>query len=188
MKLIVGLGNPGIEYKNTRHNIGFEFVDYFLNKNGQNKMKKNFSGLFCKLEISGQNIIFLKPQKYMNLSGEIVKKYMEFYKIKTEDILIICDDLDIGVGNYKLKECGSCGGHKGLENIENNILTQNYKRLKIGIGNNKEIDTKDYVLSKFNQEEKLKISYNYDNFCDIITEFITGNFQKAMSKYNQKNR
>ena len=184
MKLIVGLGNPGKEYEKTRHNIGFSMIDYYVfqNKLGIFKLKDN--GLFLKTKINNIDVIFLKPQSYMNLSGEVVKKYVDFYKIKIDDIFVISDDLDLNIGNFKLKPSGSSGGHNGLKNIELNLKTKNYKRLKIGISNNKMIDTKDYVLSKFSKTDQEKINQIIDKTPSIINDYLSMTFDNLMNKYN----
>ena len=184
MKLIVGLGNPGKEYENTRHNVGFEVIDrYLINKNikiGKNK----FDGLYEDTIINGEKVIFLKPQKYMNLSGEVVKKYVDYFNIDISDILVIHDDLDQNIGKIKLKQDSSSGGHNGIKNIEFNLSSKNYKRLKIGISNNKNIDTKDYVLGKFSKEER-KILDEVINLClNIIDDYLKLDFDKLMNKYN----
>lgn len=186
MKLIVGLGNPGELYKDTRHNIGFKVLDNFSNKYDFKINKSKFGGLYCQTCIEGENIIFLKPQNYINLSGEVIKKYIDYFDIEVDDILIIHDDLDIPVGKYKLKASGSSGGHNGLKNIELNIGTKEYKRFKIGISNNKDIDTKDYVLGKFNDDEKEKIESIINISTDIIIDFLKLKFSDLMSKYNRK--
>lgn len=186
MKLIVGLGNPGKEYEKTRHNIGFMVLDNYTSKNGLEFTKNKFDGKYCEKLINGEKIIFLKPQKYMNLSGEVVNDYVKFYKIKIEDILIISDDLDLPVGKIKLKEKGSCGGHNGLRNIELNLGTNQYKRLKIGISNNKLIDTKNYVLGKFLQNELNLLDEIIKNTENIIDDYLVLNFDKLMNKYNKK--
>ena len=113
MKLIVGLGNPGQEYQNTRHNIGFRYLDLFIKEKKLGNFKEKFNGLYLKTTYNNQDIIFLKPLSYMNLSGEVVKKYKDYYKIDSKDILVIHDDLDIEIGKIKLKENGSGGGHNG---------------------------------------------------------------------------
>lgn len=186
MKLIVGLGNPGKEYENTRHNIGFMILDNYARINNFDISNKKFNGLYEKIKINSQDVIFLKPLSYMNLSGEVVKAFVDYFKIDIENILIINDDLDLEVGKFKLKPFGSSGGHNGLKNIALNLQTEKYKRFKIGISNNKSIDTKDYVLGKFTDED-LKI---YDGIfkisVDIIDDFIKTDFDRVMSKYNHK--
>ena len=184
MKLIIGLGNPGDEYKNTRHNIGFMVIDYFAKLHNINIDKKKSNGLFEKFVYNNETVILLKPQSYMNLSGEVIKSYLKWFKIETEDILVISDDLDMEFGKIKLKEKGSSGGHNGLKNIEINIKTQEYKRLKIGISNNKNIDTKDYVLQKLNKEEQEKFKEILPITNKILEDFLTIDFERLMSKYN----
>ena len=187
MKLIVGLGNYGNEYKNTRHNIGFRFIDsYFLN---QNIIWKNkFKGLYCEKTINGEKIIFLKPQTYMNLSGESVILFAKYYKIKPEEILIISDDLALPIGTYRLRSQGSSGGHNGLKNIASCLGTEKFKRLKVGISKNNSIDIKDYVLGKISKEELDTLNDLFKELNLIIDDFFVLPFSDLMSKYNRKNR
>ena len=184
MKLIVGLGNPGKEYENTRHNIGFMVLDKFLNKYNITDSKTKFSGVYYECSLNNEKYILLKPQKYMNLSGEVVRDFINFFKIDISDMLVISDDLDMETGKIKLKLTGSCGGHNGLRNIEQHLNTKDYKRLKIGIANNKLMDTKDYVLGKFTKEEKELLEESLNKGVDIIEEFSTVKFDNIMNKYN----
>lgn len=184
MKLIVGLGNPGKEYDRTKHNMGFMFLDYFVNKNNLPSFKEKFNGLYIDCIIDGQRTILLKPLSYMNLSGIVIKKYVDYFKINIDDILIICDDLDMPIGKLKLKYQGSSGGHNGLKNIEENIGTREYKRLKLGIGNNKEINTKDYVLSKFNNLQLKTIDEQMKIVNGLLQDYFKVSFDKLMNKYN----
>ena len=189
MKLIVGLGNPGKEYSNTRHNIGFSFIDNYLDKKGiSGKWTKKFDGEYLETTIGKEKVLFLKPLTFMNLSGNSVRKIMDYFKIEVDDILIISDDLDLNVGNFKLKLNGSCGGHNGLRSIEASIGTSNYKRLKIGISNDKESDTKDYVLGKFSKEEQRTLGELFDSLVSVIDDYFVIDFGDLMSKYNRKNR
>lgn len=184
MKLIAGLGNPGKLYENTRHNIGFMAIDNYVKSLNLSFSNSKFDGIYVKTRINDNEVIFLKPQKFINLSGEVISKFMNFYKISTEDILIIHDDLDIECGKYKLKYKGTSGGHNGLKNIEKMIGTNIYKRIKIGISNNKLLDTKDYVLGKLSQEEEEKINSVIDISKKIIDDYLIMDFEKLMSKYN----
>ena len=184
MKLIVGLGNPGKEYEKTRHNVGFDVIDYYLKQNCLEAKKEKYSGLYAETSINGEKVIFLKPQKYMNLSGEVVRKYVDFYKIPIENILVIHDDLDQSIGKIKLKQNSSSGGHNGIKDIEKHLGTKDYKRLKIGISNNKHIETKDYVLGKMTKEERKIIDESIKVCYDIITDFFSMNFDSLMNKYN----
>lgn len=189
MKLIVGLGNPGKEYIKTRHNVGFNILDvYVFRKKIPGDWKNKFNGLFLQTSLFGEKVIFLKPQSYMNLSGEVVRKFVDFFKIDINDLLIISDDLDLLVGNFKLKDKGSSGGHNGLKDIEKNLGTSLYKRLKIGISNNKNVNTKDYVLGKFSTEELEVYSKIYPILEDVIDDFFSLDFLELMNKYNRKNR
>ena len=184
MKLIVGLGNPGKEYENTRHNMGFMAIDRFANKHNVSITKNKFDGLYEELMINSEKVILLKPQRYINLSGEVIKKYVDFYKIDINDILIISDDLDQEIGKYKLKYKGSSGGHNGLKNIELHLKTNEYKRIKIGISNNKNIDTKDYVLSKIDKDSKEVLSNIFDKVTLILDDYFVLTFDNLMNKYN----
>lgn len=186
MKLIVGLGNPGKEYENTRHNIGFLALDEAARKFNVSFNKSKYNGEYCDFILNGEKIIMLKPGKYMNLSGEVVRDYVNFFKIDINDILIICDDLDTNVGTYRLRYKGSSGGHNGLKNIENHLGTSEYKRMKVGISNNKLMDTKDYVLGKFTSEELEKVNPILKNVPNIIEDFTKISFDRLMNKYHQK--
>lgn len=189
MKLIVGLGNPGKEYDKTRHNMGFMFIDNYLKHikcNEKWSLKDN--GLFISSSINGEKVLFLKPQSFMNLSGQVVRKFVDFYKINVSDILIISDDLDLSLGNFKLKQNGSSGGHNGLKDIERCIGTQEFKRLKIGISNDKSFDTKDYVLGKFSKSDLEVINSCFTTLNNVIDDYFTCGFSDLMCKYNKKNR
>lgn len=185
MKLIVGLGNPGKDYENTRHNMGYLFIDYYLNKKGiKLEWKEKFNGIYLDTVIGGEKIIFMKPLTYMNLSGEAVRKYLDYFKIDVSDLLVVVDDLDLGVGNYKIKNNGSSGGHNGLKNIELHIGTQNYKRFRIGISNTT-YDVKDYVLGKISVKDYYDV---FDILSDVLDRFYNTSFDILMSKYNRKNK
>ena len=186
MKLIVGLGNPGKEYETTRHNIGFMTIDKYADKLGVSITKEKYNGLYAETIINSEKVILLKPQSYINLSGEVIRRFIDFYKIDIEDILIIHDDLDLEVGTYRVKQHGSSGGHNGLKNIELHLGTQEYKRIKIGISNNKLMDTKDYVLGKISKEEQEKIDEVKNVVMDILDDYFKITFDQLMAKYNHK--
>lgn len=186
MKLIIGLGNPGKEYEKTRHNMGFMFIDNYAQAKGVEINKKKFNGLYVDFINNGEKTILLKPQTYMNLSGESVRAFVDFFKINIDDILVISDDLDMPIGKYKLRPAGSSGGHNGLKNIELHLGTQNYKRLKIGISHDKDIDTKDYVLGTISKENQKIIDDLKKTVNNIIDDFYKTDFEKLMAKYNHK--
>lgn len=184
MKLIVGLGNPGKEYENTRHNVGFYFLDECSKKFDFSFSKEKFGGIYGEKNINGEKIMFLKPQKYMNLSGDVIIKYVNFFKIKLQDILIICDDMHTDVGKIRLRYKGSSAGHNGLKNIENNLKTQDYKRIKIGISSNGNADMKNYVLGKFSKQDILKINEIISFAPQLIEDYTKMSFDNLMNKYN----
>lgn len=186
MKLIVGLGNPGHEYENTRHNVGFKTIDKYASILGVSITKSKFNGLYVETMTQNEKIILLKPQSYINLSGEVIRKFVDFYKISVDDILIIHDDLDLAIGTFKLKKKGSSGGHNGLKNIELHLGTQMYKRIKIGISNNKSMDTKDYVLGRMSREDENKLDAVIDTVMAILDDYFQLSFDALMSKYNHK--
>ena len=186
MKLIVGLGNPGKEYAKTRHNIGFRYLDLFVMQNKLGNFKEKFNGLYLKTTYQNTDIIFLKPLSYMNLSGEVVKKFMNYFKILPEDILVIHDDLDLSLGRIKLKENGSAGGHNGIKNIISNIQTEEFKRLKIGISKDIKMDTKDYVLAEFSLEEEKKLTSINSIIVNLLNDYFKLPFNDLMSKYNRR--
>ncbi len=181
MKLIVGLGNPGKEYENTRHNIGYMVVDNYLdNVNWKNeKLAKIY-----KTKINNEDILFIKPTTFMNLSGEAVSYYMNYYKINLKDILVIQDDMDLELGIIRLKTDSSSGGHNGIKNIIEHLNSKSFLRLKIGISKPK-YDVIDFVLSKFSQDELKIINESLNKSKLIINDFINNeNIERLMSKYN----
>lgn len=186
MKLIVGLGNPGLLYKNTRHNVGFSIIDYFCEQNNIKLKENKFNGLYSIENVRNTKILILKPLKYINLSGEVINEIMTYYNIDIKDVFIIHDDMDIELGKFKLKESGSSAGHNGLKNIEETLKTQNYKRLKIGISKNIDFDKKNYVLGKFNKNERTIIKNVIESTNSIILDFLELDFVNLMNKYNKK--
>lgn len=185
MKLIVGLGNKGNEYNNTRHNVGFMVVDNYINKNNLT-LKSKLDGLYAETIINGEKVIFLKPQNYINLSGDVINKYIKYFKIDIKDILVIHDDMDLEIGTFKIRYKGGSAGHNGLKNIEANLKTNEYKRIKIGISKNN-IDKVDYVLGKFNSAELSKLNKVIDITYNIIEDFVSLSFENLMNKYNGYN-
>lgn len=186
MKLIVGLGNPGKEYEGTRHNIGFEAIsllsEFYHIPLDHTKMQGIYGMGLCH----GEKVILLEPQKYMNLSGEVIASFLHYFKIEAQDLLVIHDDLDLDVGKYRLRAQGSSGGHNGLKNIELHLGTKQYYRLKIGISKNKLYDTKDYVLGKFTKEEQKQLHSVLEQVPSIVDAYLTKPFSEVMNLYNKK--
>lgn len=185
MKLIVGLGNPGKEYENTRHNIGFQVIDNYL-ENKNITWHQKFKSLYTDLNINNEKVYFLKPETYMNLSGIAIREFIKYYDIELKDILIIHDDLDLPLGKIRLKINSSSGGHNGIKSIIDNLQTSAFARLKIGIAKNKLSDTKDYVLGNFSTSEKKILADNMTLYKQVIDDFLCSDINRLMNKYNNK--
>ena len=189
MKLVVGLGNPGNEYSKTRHNIGFQLLDYIASRNSIDfKSDKKFNAECATYMVNGEKVHLIKPLSYMNLSGTVVSRYANFYNIEPADILVIQDDLDMDFGKIRILYDSTSGGHNGIRNIIECLGTKEFTRLKIGISNNKDYDTKDYVLGKFSKEESEILMNIYSNLENIINDFIELNIDKLKQKYNSMNK
>ena len=185
MNLVVGLGNPDKEYAKTRHNVGFMYLDYLFGSD-KFKLNKKFNAYEYEININGNKVLFIKPLSYMNLSGEVVNRYLEYYKINIDNLLVIQDDLDIPVGKYKLMYNHGDGGHNGIKNIVLNVSSKEFLRLKIGISKNKEINTKDYVLGKFSKEELEIINKTFSLLKSFISDYVNVSRDLLMGKYNTK--
>ena len=186
MKLIVGLGNPGKNYENTRHNIGFQLLDFIADKKGLDFSKEKFNGKYLEYNVNGEKVILVKPLSYMNLSGSVVSGFVNFYKIDIKDILVIQDDLDMHFGRVKIVNNSSSGGHNGIKDIEKFLGSKEYARLKIGISNDKELDTKDYVLGKFSKEEIETLNDIYNNLVNVVDDFCSISLDLLKGRYNNK--
>ena len=184
MKLIVGLGNPGKEYEGTRHNCGFMVVDELANKLNTEINQNKFKGLYTKVKYHGEDVILLKPQTYMNLSGESVIAAMNFFKLDKEDIIVIYDDLDMPVGKLRLRKTGSAGGHNGIKNIIAHLSSQDFKRIRVGIDRHKYMKVVDYVLSRFAKEETVGINQGIDKASDAVLDYLDHDFDYIMNRYN----
>lgn len=184
MKLIVGLGNPGKEYAGTRHNCGFMVIDRLASKLNVNVDQNKFKGLYAKVKYHGEDIILLKPQTYMNLSGESVNAMMNFFKIDKEDLLVIYDDLDMPVGKLRLRKTGSAGGHNGIKNIIAHLNSQDFKRIRVGIDRHKYMNVADYVLSRFSKVESEAIEQGIENAANAVLDYLDNDFNHAMNYYN----
>lgn len=186
-KLIVGLGNPGTRYKNTRHNLGFKVIDEFaLEKGLKFQFSVRFNGELAKMESEGQSLFLLKPQTYMNLSGSSVKKCLDFYKLKKEDIIIVVDDVSIDFGEIKLKPKGSSGGHNGLKHIES-LIGSDYPRLKMGIGApSGHLPLEDYVLENFSTDENNQLGVFIDRGVEVLKQWLSIGLEKTMNQVNTK--
>ena len=187
MKLIVGLGNPGKQYELTRHNVGFICLDYAADKyNLVFKLEKSFNAMVATTIINGEKCVFVKPQTYMNLSGDAVGKILNYYKVDINDMLVIYDDMDLPLGALRLREKGSAGGHNGIKSIISCAGTQEFKRIRVGISSHNHIDAKDYVLGRFGKEEQIILESLKVEVIKAVMEFIEGTpFVVVMGNYNK---
>ncbi len=184
--LIVGLGNIGAEYVNTRHNIGFKILDHFAKKEGVTFQTGKLGDL-AEYKVKGRTLLLLKPNTYMNLSGKAVKYWMEKEKIEKENVLIITDDLNIAFGTIRIKTKGSDGGHNGLKNIQLLLNSTEYPRFRFGISDEfKKGKQVDYVLGDWNEDEKTKLIERLDLSSEIISSFALAGLNTTMNTYNGK--
>ena len=183
MKLFVGLGNPGKEYEMTRHNAGFTVLDDLASKWHLSFDQEKFNATFAKTKINDETIILLKPLTYMNNSGEAVQRFMQFYKLNREDIIVVHDDLDLPVGKLRIREKGSSGGQKGMQNIIDLLKTDEIKRIRVGIGE-PAFDSINHVLGKPTGEEKAKIDIAIKNAANAIKVYLNKDFTAAMNRYS----
>ncbi len=184
MKLIVGLGNPGLRYKNTRHNIGFLIIDKLSKKFNIPIKKRKYKGLLGRGSIKSGKVSLFMPQTYMNLSGEAVREAVKKEKVNLEDILVIYDDIDLKLGLMRLRKEGRSGGHKGLESIIECLGTTEIPRLRIGIG--KGSDVVDFVLSPFDSKEKPLLKDIIKEVVACVATWVEGGPDKAMTRFNKK--
>jgi len=187
---VIGLGNPGSKYEFTRHNIGFRIVDSLARDMGIefNKVKSYYS-LISRGMINNHKVMLVKPQTFMNLSGRAVNRVVSYYKIPLQDLLIVYDDLNLELGQVRIRKKGSSGGHKGIESIMQYLNSEDIPRLRIGIGNpsvNYNFDCVSYVLSNFNNDEEDKIEKVIQLSTKAVKTIIEYGFEKAMRKYNRK--
>lgn len=183
MYLIVGLGNPGSEYKNTRHNIGFDAIDYLSEKYNIELNRKKFKGIYGEGRISNEKVILLKPTTYMNLSGESIREVVDFYKISSEDIIVLYDDISLDVGRLRIRGKGSAGGHNGIKSIIAHLSGDVFPRIKIGVGQPKG-DLVSHVLGRFSSDEIEKLQKVIEASALATEEIIKNNEVEAMNKYN----
>ena len=186
MFVIVGLGNPGKKYENTRHNAGFICIDYLADKYGIKISRLKFKSLIGEGRIGSNRCLLMKPQTFMNLSGEAVRDAVEFYKIPVENIIVICDDISLEPGKMRIRRKGSHGGQNGMRNIIYHLKSDDFPRIKIGIGAKPtpEYDLADWVLSRFTQSEAKLIRDIAENTASAIEYMVKGDIDKAMSNFN----
>lgn len=185
MYLVVGLGNPENEYENTRHNMGFDAINEIAKNNNINITKNKFKGLYETGVIQGEKIILLKPQTYMNLSGESVKEIMDFYDIELNKIIVIYDDIDTEKGSIRIRKQGGPGSHNGMKSIVQELKSTEFIRIRVGIGQPEfKSDMINYVLSKISEEEKNILQQGIKKAAEAVEEIIKNGIDIAMNKFN----
>ena len=190
MYIIVGLGNPGYQYVGTRHNIGFMAVEELAERNRISIDMNKYKGIYGKGMIEGEKVILLEPQTYMNLSGESVRAAVDFYKIDPEkELIVIYDDISLEVGKIRIREKGSAGGHNGMKSIIAHLGTEEFNRVRIGIGDKpKGWDLADYVLGHFEEEDRDKVEEGVIHACEAVELILKDGISAAMNQYNKKRR
>jgi PTH1 family peptidyl-tRNA hydrolase len=185
MKLFIGLGNPGKQYENTRHNVGFIAIDELSRRFGIPLDRTKFNGIYGMGHVSGEKVILLKPLTYMNLSGECIRPLMDYYAIDDQDLAVIYDDLDLPAGKVRLRTKGSAGGHNGIKSMIQHLNTQEFNRVRIGIDRpSGGMSVSNYVLGSFGKEEWPSIQDAVALSADACESFIKEPFLQVMNKYN----
>lgn len=186
MYIVAGLGNPGNEYQMTRHNIGFEVIDYMAAQYNVKVNKIKFKGVCGECNISGEKVVFLKPQTYMNLSGDSVREIMQYYGVPSEKLIVVCDDIAIDAGKIRIRAKGGPGGHNGLKSIIYNLKTEEFIRMRVGVGaeRNKKYSLADFVLGHFSKEDIPIMEKAIVRASDAIADIIKEDVGFAMNKYN----
>ena len=183
-RLIVGLGNPGKEYARTRHNVGFAVVDSLADALGIEITAKKFGGLLGQGQFKDEKLILVKPQQYMNRSGQVVATVLGFYKLSLTDVMVVADDMALEPGVVRLRAKGSAGGHNGLADIIEKLGSEEFARLRVGIGKNAFPDARDYVLSEPSKEDKELIRQGIEKAHQALICWLTDGLEKAMNKFN----
>lgn len=186
MYIVIGLGNPGKKYENTRHNVGFMVIDKLAETYGISISKLKFKALIGEGKIGTKKVVLVKPQTYMNLSGEAVREIFNFYKEEPEKLLLIYDDLDTGLGNIRIRKKGSAGTHNGMRSVVSQLGFSDFPRIRIGIGSNGEKEIVDFVIGNFSKDEKKKIDEVISNVVKATECFVENDIDLAMNKYNKK--
>ena len=188
MYLVVGLGNPGNEYKMTRHNIGFNVIDYIASEEKVKINKIKFKGVYGQLNVNGEKVIFLKPQTYMNLSGDCVVEFCDFFKIPPENVIVISDDMALQRGRIRVRKKGGAGGHNGLKSIIYRLKSEDFLRVRVGIGSyaNENMDMVDFVIGKFSKDEIPVLEQAIIKAKSAIYDIIKYDVDYAMNRHNTK--
>lgn len=184
MYLIVGLGNPEKDYANTRHNMGFDVINKISKKYDIDVSKSKFKGLYGTGIINGEKVMLLKPQTFMNLSGESVKEMVDYYKIDLDKVFVIYDDMDLEPGTIRIRKSGGPGTHNGMKSVVHYLNSQNFPRIRVGIGKPEDDNFMEYVIGAINEEDKTKLAVGVDKAFEAIVTILENNIDFAMNKFN----
>jgi PTH1 family peptidyl-tRNA hydrolase len=185
MKLVVGLGNHGSEYEGTRHNVGYEVIDRLANKLGALQFRRQFAGRIGSVTQGGEKLLLLKPETYMNRSGQSVQAALEFHRLSAENLLVICDDLNLPVGKIRIRRGGSDGGQKGLRSLTQHLGTTEFPRLRVGIGAAPAgVDATKYVLDRFTRNDRSTIDEAIDRAADAVLVWREAGIVTCMNRFN----
>jgi PTH1 family peptidyl-tRNA hydrolase len=184
VKLVVGLGNPGTKYQGTRHNIGFDLVDLLARGGSTSTFTRKFEGLVTEIEIDFRRVMLFKPETFMNLSGRSVGQAVRFLKLPHSDMLVVCDDLSLPLAKLRLRTGGSDGGQKGLRDIINHLGSDQFPRLRIGIGDQEHADAADFVLTRFRSSERPAIDDALIQASQAVAVWVTQGIDAAMNRFN----
>ncbi len=184
--LIVGLGNPGKQYKNTRHNVGFDIVDEFVRAHGETEYQLQKLAMVCHTKVKGRNVTVIKPTTYMNLCGKAIKYYLQSEKVKLENMLVVVDDIALDLATIRIRPKGSDGGHNGLRDIQDKLQTSKYPRMRVGVGHDFPKGRQaDYVLGKWSDEDINTLVSSTPDFISAIDTFIFKGIDEAMNTFNK---
>ena len=186
MYLIVGLGNPGLSYAKTRHNAGFQALDVLAKRLNVRIKTKGFSALYGEGRIDGERVILMKPQTYMNNSGEAVQSMMHFYKLEPNRMIVLYDDIDLPLGSMRIRANGSAGTHNGMRSILSCIHSENFARIRIGVGKDESLQLRDYVLKRPSKAEQGELKEVFEHAADAAIMIVQGELAEAQMKYNKK--
>jgi peptidyl-tRNA hydrolase, PTH1 family len=180
---VLGLGNPGDEYRSTRHNVGFKVLETVAGRSGEEFARKRFNSQVAEVQMKGAKVLLCKPQTYMNNSGRAARAVLDFYKLEPAEVLVVCDDFNLELGRMRARRSGSDGGHNGLESVITHLGTRDFPRLRLGIGATRR-DTVSYVLGRFRAEEEETISKAIERVADAVCIWAIDGIETCMNRFN----
>lgn len=184
MKVIVGLGNPGREYKDTRHNIGFKVLEELASRYRVEKQESRFDAIIGHIRIAGEKVLLVKPLTYMNLSGKAVQPLMHWYKLDLHELMVVYDDMDLAMGTLRIRKKGGNGGHKGMTSISERLGSQDFARSRVGIGRPQSGEAVNWVLGRFTADEQEQMQIVVKNTADALEKWVRMGIDEAMNAYN----